>query len=211
MSKSLGNFVDLERLEKSRAVIGLDGLRYFLTTQGPLDIADRDFTDERVVEVYNAELANLFGNLVQRVTTLVGRFADGIEPQPGLLEPIDEWLRAQADALPERVAACVERLSLDQAAQAIMSFGTAANRYAEETAPWQLARAGNAERLATTLSHLVEAARLAAWHLWPIIPDAAGEAHRRLSGHDVVSGLGTFGAVQPGARVTPGPPLFPRV
>jgi methionyl-tRNA synthetase len=211
MSKSLGNFVDLERLDRCREMIGLDGLRYFLATQGPLDIADRDYTDERVVEVYNAELANLFGNLVQRATALVTRFAGGIVPEPGPLEPIDEWLRAEAAALPGRVTACVERLSLDQAAQAIMSFGTAANRYAEETAPWQLARAGNIERLATTLYHLVEAARLTAWHLSPFIPESANDAHRRISGQDITSGLGTFGVVLPGAHVTPGAPLFPRV
>src|SRR5581483_5564230 len=57
MSKSLGNVVDLTRLERCRGVVGRDGLRYFLATQGPLDLADRDFTDERVAEVYNAELA----------------------------------------------------------------------------------------------------------------------------------------------------------
>jgi len=211
MSKSLGNVVDLDRLERCRQAVGLDGLRYFLATQGPLDLADRDFTDERVAEVYNAELANLFGNLVQRVTTLVQRYADSVVPEPGPLAPVDEQLRAEAAALPGRGAASFERLALSEAAQAIMRFGTAANRYAEETAPWQLARAGEGGRLATTLYHLVEAARLVAWQLWPFIPEAASEAHRRLADQEVVSGLGTFGAGHDGARVTAGPPLFPRV
>lgn len=58
---------------------------------------------------------------------------------------------------------------------------------------------------------LAEAARLAAWCLWPFMPAAATEAHRRLSGREPDRGLGSFGAVPPGMTVTSGPPLFPRV
>ena len=49
MGKSLGNFVDLERLARCQELVGLDGLRYFLANEGPLDIADRDFTEARIV------------------------------------------------------------------------------------------------------------------------------------------------------------------
>lgn len=211
MSKSLGNFVDLDRLERCRQTVGLDGLRYFLTAKGPLGISDRDFTEARLVEVYNAELANVFGNLVQRATALVARHAGGTVPSPGPLEAPDERLRAEAYALGDRVTTGVERIALDQVAEAIMGFVTAANRYAEDTAPWHLTRTDDSGRLASVLYHLIEAARLAAWHLWPFIPDGAAEAHRRLSGRDLSVGLGTFGAVPPGASATVGPPLFPRV
>ncbi len=211
MSKSLGNFVDLERLDRCRQLVGLDGLRYFLASQGPLGISDRDFTEARLIEVYNAALANLFGNLVQRTIALLSRYINGVVPSPGPLEAPDERLRAEADALPRRLAAAFDGLAVDQAAEDVMSFATAANRYAEETAPWHLARADRSERIATVLYHLTEAARLAAWYLSPFIPDTASQAHRRLCGLDVGDGLGTFGAVPAGARVTPGPPLFPRI
>jgi methionyl-tRNA synthetase len=210
MGKSLGHVVDLEQLERCRQAVGLDGLRYFLATGGPLDVADRDFTDARLTELYNAELANLFGNLVQRATAPVVRYTGGVVPAPGRLERPEQCLRAEALALPDRAAVAFERLAIDRAAEAVMQLVTAANRYAEETAPWQRARDGDTTRLETALYHLVEAARLAAWHLWPIIPDAATTAHRRLSGHAIVAGLGTFGAVPPGAQVASGPPLFPR-
>lgn len=211
MSKSLGNFVDLDQLEAYRQRLGLDGLRYFLATQGPLDVSDRDFSKDRPLEVYNAELANLFGNLVQRAVSLVERYAGGVVPAPGRLEPADERLRIEAASLPERVAHAFARQSIDWAAQAIVELVTSANRYAEETAPWQRARDGDTVRVATSLYHLTEVARVAAWHLWPFIPDAASQAHRRLSGRHIYETDGAFEGVGPGARVEVGAPLFPRL
>src|SRR5204863_7640887 len=82
MSKSLGNFVDLEQLERYRRLVSLDGLRYFLATNGPLDAPDRDFTQPRLREVHNAELANLFGNLVQRAASLGTRQPGRTVPAP---------------------------------------------------------------------------------------------------------------------------------
>ncbi|MBI2761858.1 MAG: methionine--tRNA ligase, partial [Chloroflexi bacterium] len=193
MSKSLSNFVDLERLERCVTAVGLDGLRYFLAAAGPLGIADRDFTEERLAEVYTADLANGFGNLVQRATSLVSRYAGGVMPEPGPPETPETALRAVSEALPAQVAEAFERLAVDEAAAHVMALVTAANRYAEETAPWQLARAGNNGRLATSLYHLTEAARLAAWYLQPVMPAAAAEAHRRLSGQEPEPCLGTFG------------------
>jgi methionyl-tRNA synthetase len=132
-------------------------------------------------------------------------------PAPGRLEAADERLRAEAASLPDRVAGAFARQAIDRAAQAIVALITAANRYAEETAPWQHARDGDAERVATSLYHLTETARVAAWHLWPFIPDAASAAHRRLSGLELRQTAGAFGSVAPGARVASGAPLFPRL
>jgi len=209
MSKSLGNFIDLETIDRYVQSFGLDALRYFLATQGPLGSTDRDFAEARFVEVYNADLANNFGNLVQRATTLVGRNAGGGLPAPGELGEPERLLRLEAESLPERVAVAIDQLALDDAIDAVSGLVRAANQYAEETAPWQLAKTGD-PRLATSLYHLAEAARLAAWYLTPVMPATAAEAHRRLSGREPEPGLGTFGAVAPGAPVTGGAPLFPR-
>jgi methionyl-tRNA synthetase len=210
MSKSLGNFIDLEKLDSYVATYGLDALRYFLAGQGPIGAADRDFAETRFIEVYNADLANNIGNLVQRATTLIGRNAGGVLPQPGETGDSERLLRLETDSLPERVAVAFDRLALDEVVTAITGLVSAANRYAEETAPWNLAKTGD-PRLATSLYHLAEAARLAAWYLTPVMPTVAAEAHRRLSGREPDSGLGTFGAGAPGAPVSGGAPLFPRV
>jgi methionyl-tRNA synthetase len=141
----------------------------------------------------------------------VVRYNDGVVPRPGRLDSADHRLRAAADALPGQVACAFDHIALDRAADAVLRFVTAANQYADETAPWQRTKACDHDRVATILYHLIEAARLAAWHLTPFVPESATQAHRRLSGHDPNPGLGTFGAVEPGARVTVGSPLFPRV
>ena len=210
MSKSLGNFIDLAKLDGYVATYGLDALRYFLASQGPIGAADRDFAEARFLEVYNADLANNFGNLVLRATTLIGRSAGGALPAPGETGEPERLLLLEADSLPERVAVAFDRLALDEALTAITGLVGAANRYAEETAPWNLAKTGD-PRLATSLYHLAEAARLAAWYLTPFMPTVAAEAHRRLSGREPERDLGAFGVLPPGAPVSGGAPLFPRV
>lgn len=206
IAKSTGNMVDAAALA---AEFGVDAVRFWLLRGVPFG-QDGDFTRAAFVARYNADLANDFGNLVQRATTLISRYSGGRLPAPGAPDDPEKRLRAEADALSGRITAALERLAIDQAIGAVMAFVSAANRYAEETAPWRLARDGEAQRLATSLYHLCEAARLAAWHLSPFIPTSAAEAHRRLCGQEPDGGLGSFGAAPSGAPVQSGPPLFPR-
>ena len=226
LSKSRGNSIDPTELA---ARFGVDAVRYYFLRAIPFG-QDGDFTEAAFIARYNADLANDFGNLVQRATALVSRYADGRVPAPGLPtapaasagvsapgdqrapgEPEEKLLRA-ARALPVRVAEAFERISPDGALEAISDFVSVANRYAEETAPWHLAKDPDAvQRLHIALYHLAEAARLACWYLWPFIPTAAAEGHRRLSAQAPLTGLDTWGALRPGVRVETGPPLFPRV
>jgi methionyl-tRNA synthetase len=206
IGKSLGNAVDpLDLIGR----YGADAVRYWLLREVPAT-ADADFTEEKLARRYTADLANDFGNLVQRTTTLLARYSGGRLPAPGAAGDAERRLREQAEALPSRVAEYFERLALDEAAAAVGGLVTAANRYAEETAPWHLARSERHEPLETALYHLAAATRLAAWHYWPFIPHAAAEAHRRLSGALPQPGGGAFGALLPGTTVESGAPLSPR-
>ncbi|HEV2122693.1 MAG TPA: methionine--tRNA ligase [Chloroflexota bacterium] len=212
ISKSRGNRIDPRELIQG---YGADAVRYWLLRAVP-PTDDADYTEEKFIQRYNAELANDIGNLVQRATALVTRYADGVVPAPACVGRAEERLLAQAQPLPEVVADAFQRLALDDALAAILTLVSAANRYAEETAPWKIARdvasgvTGTREQLETTLYHLAEAARLTCWYLWPFIPTSAAEGHRRLCGQDPEGGLGTFGSVSPGRVVRAGAPLFPR-
>src|SRR5207248_8993512 len=142
-----------------------------------------DYTRQSFVARYNADLANDFGNLVQRATTLASRHASLLADAPGndqLCAP-EIALQSEADALHGRVAVAFGRLALHEAAAMIGNFVKQANRYLEATAPWLLARNGDSERLGVVLRHAVHAARLAAAEYEPFIPRAAQEAERRLS------------------------------
>jgi methionyl-tRNA synthetase len=206
ISKTTGNTVDPAALV---AEFGSDAVRnYFLRAFAFGQ--DGDYTRQGLVSRYNADLANDFGNLVQRATALASRStvqAIGAGEAPGAAE--DE-LRTDAAALADRVAAAYESVALHEAAGAIAEFVGQVNRYIERTRPWDLARKSAAGRLAVVLDHLVEAARLAAWYYAPIIPSAATEAHRRLTGTLPTPGQGSF-VVRPRGEVELGPPLFPRL
>ncbi|MBX3376321.1 MAG: class I tRNA ligase family protein [Phycisphaeraceae bacterium] len=80
MSKSLGNFIDLDKLRAYAGRYSLDALRWYLATQGPLGGNDADFSHAKFVEVYNADLANGIGNCASRVSNMIGKYFDGKVP-----------------------------------------------------------------------------------------------------------------------------------
>jgi methionyl-tRNA synthetase len=206
ISKTTGNVIDPAALTRD---FGADAVRYYFLRAIPFG-QDGDIQHASFVARYNADLANDFGNLVQRATRLGSRDRC-LQPPPESepLGPAEEELREHARELSVRVGATVEALALHEAVTAINAFVGQANRYIEITAPWNLAKQGASDRLERVLDHVVEAARLAAWYYAPIIPRAATAAHQRLAGTPPSPGHGTF---ETGGRGTVvfGPPLFPR-
>ncbi len=77
MSKSLGNFIEIDQLQAYAEKYSLDALRWFLTTQGPLGANDADFAHSRFIEVYNADLANSIGNSTSRVGNMFNKYFNG--------------------------------------------------------------------------------------------------------------------------------------
>jgi len=82
MSKSLGNFLDLPTLRGYIKRYGLDAMRWYLLTQGPLGATDADFAHSKFIEVYNAHLANGIGNAFSRVSNMIGKYFEGNIPAP---------------------------------------------------------------------------------------------------------------------------------
>jgi methionyl-tRNA synthetase len=135
ISKTTGNTVDPSKLVTE---FGSDAVRYYFLRAIAFG-QDGDYTRQGLVARYNADLANDFGNLVQRATALASRNLT-LAPADAQLAPPEQELRAQAAALADRVASAFERLALDEAVTAIGAFVGQANRYAQITAPWELAR-----------------------------------------------------------------------
>jgi methionyl-tRNA synthetase len=206
ISKTTGNTVDPTALV---AEFGSDAVRYYFLSAIAFG-QDGDFTRQSLVARYNADLANGFGNLVQRATALAARYRAAGCGDIADLTVAEVELRAHAEELGARVATAFETLALHEAAAAVGAFVSEANRYIQLTAPWELAKHGPSARLAVVLDHVVEAARLAAWYYAPFLPCAALEAHQRLAGTLAAAGGGVF---RPAARerVLVGSPLFPRV
>lgn len=174
MSKSLGTIVD--PVEAARRH-GVDPLRLYVVKEIAFG-GDGDFSWERYDERYNVDLANNLGNLVSRVSAMVHRYRGGqlrpaAETTVGLADVAGETCRAYRDAM--------DRYAIHEGAAAAYRLIDAANVHITETTPWTLAKdPAGGERLTQVLFDAVEAIRLAAVLLAPIMPASSIEILRRV-------------------------------
>ena len=180
MSKSRGNFLDPVDFA---AAFGMDGARYVALREVAFD-RDTDVSWDSFIRRYNADLANDFGNLVNRTVSMAGRYLDGERPAPRDVEgaPLAAaWQRAS-----RTYADLLERCLLDEALGALWSFVGEANRFVDSEAPWALAKvaktgdADAAARLRSVLGDLVEACRLVALAVAPVMPGLAPRVMEQL-------------------------------
>ncbi len=171
MSKSRGNFLDPA---DAVAAFGSDGARYVTLREVAFD-RDTEVSWDSFVRRYNADLANDFGNLVNRTVTMAGRYLGGQRPAPAPESPLaGEWAVALARAREK-----FDRFLLDEAIAALWEFVGAANRYVDGEQPWVLAKAAKggddaaASRLRSALGDLVEACRLVGLAAAPYLPGVA--------------------------------------
>lgn len=210
MSKTRANQISPHQLI---ADFGTDGYRYhFLrdTSFGP----DSSFSWEGMLDRYNADLANDFGNLVNRVLTMVDRYQGSqVTPVSAGFVP-EARLRAAAEAATQGMAG-FEEFRVGEALAGVWRLFAAANAYVEVSEPWKLHKAGEAERLGDVLNGLLECLRVGAILVSPAMPAAAAELWSRLGlpGRPDVGPLAEtahFGTFPP-TKVRTGSPLFPRI
>lgn len=164
LSKSRGGAPDPAELARR---LGADTLRYWLlraVAQG----ADADFTEERVVELRDRDLANELGNLLQRCLHMIRAYRSGVVPVPSGMEPL-----APALTLGDTVGRAVAANDPQPALVAIWELVRAANRHVSEQEPWILARQGRDQELDRTLATLAESLRLIGEALRPYLPATA--------------------------------------
>ena len=208
MSKSLGNVIDPHQIV---ARYGLDAVRYFLLRALPFG-SDGDFSHRAVVGRMNDDLANDYGNLAQRVLTMVSRNCGAAVPEPGPFETPDRALLDAAEALPGTVRADLGEQAFHRALIHIWEVVGRANRYVDEQAPWVLRKEAPA-RMATVLYVVAETLRHLAVLTLPFMPQSSG---RLLDQLGVAGEARRIAALGPGGRLTPGAtlprpePIFPR-
>ncbi len=213
MSKTAGNVVNpMEMAER----YGVDAFRYFLIAEMVMG-QDASFTEESFVRRFNADLANDLGNLLNRITNMVGRYFAGRLPAPAE----DALAGAEEKTVWDTVQAAVTTLEqsvtgmrLHEGVGAAIIAVKAINRYLELKQPWSLAKQADKAPLATTLFTAAETLRVAAGLLFPVMPEKMAVVLRSLGLADTtpkLDELRAWGVLQPGTAVQDFGPLFPRV
>ena len=214
MSKSRGNAIAPQDVVD---LLGVEGYRYYFMT----DVAhgeDSAISFERMEQVYNADLANSWGNLVSRSLNMSAKYFDGKTP-----ELADGWaakqnpLRDIAEGIEARYAEHMDRMDYVGAKDVVMELVHAANHYIEDSAPWAVAKdPARAEELSDIIVNLLESIRIAAHLLEPFMPQTSAEVLRRMSladeaATDDLAAVCEWGGLAGGVPVTKGDALFPRL
>jgi Methionyl-tRNA synthetase len=168
ISKSLGNVIDPIDLVRR---FGLDQVRYFLLREVPFG-NDGDFSQRAMVNRINGDLANDYGNLAQRVLSMIAKNCEGIVPTPSLFNDEDNALQNSATALLGNLRGKIEVQAFHEALESIWALIRAANSYVDSQAPWKL-RKGDPERMATVLYILADTIRKLAFLTQPFMPGSS--------------------------------------
>lgn len=211
MSKSVGNVVDPIELAD---LFGVDALRYFLLREVSFG-QDGSYSAEAIVTRVNAELANSFGNLVQRTLAFIAKNLDGAFPDAGKVADADGVL------IEEVVVACAGfrtafgDLMLSQGVEAWLRGVFACNAYIDAEAPWSL-RKTDPERMHAVLGTLVRAIRMLAITILPIVPAAAERVLDQIGAdtrdHAAADDDGWYARqAASGFRIAAPSPVFPRL
>ncbi|MCX7927667.1 MAG: methionine--tRNA ligase [Candidatus Omnitrophica bacterium] len=198
MSKSRGNVISPVELTQKYSA---DGLRYFLLRDVPFGL-DGNFSEEAIVKRYNSDLANDLGNLVYRTLSMIEKYFSGTIPE------IDIWtqsLSKQAEEikfvvrrLPEDVFKILQPendFNFSLALERIWELINKANKYIEETKPWNLLKENKKNELALFMRFLVEIIRAINSELSAFMPQTAAFIQQQIGQKVIKKSL----------------PLFPRI
>jgi methionyl-tRNA synthetase len=210
LSKSETGQAKLTDIAPSRLIddFGVDGVRYHLLRDTPFG-PDGDFSYERVLDRYNSDLANNFGNLVSRVATVVAKQCGGTGPAPRPDSPLASVAAEVLEATSQAWAGVAPSVALDATWRLIRET----NAHLEDNEPWKLEPGPEVDAV---MGDALEALRIIAVLASPAIPAAANEAWRRIglpgSPEDQrLPEAGAWGGYPGGLPVAKGDPIFPRL
>ncbi len=217
MSKSRGNIV---RAETVMEVLGADALRYFLLREIPFG-QDGNFSFDALVQRYNGDLANGYGNLVSRVVNMVHKYFGGVVPETGVVTNAETALRTSAEAALTAFGPQFDELNFSEALKSMWSLVAETDGYLTANAPWkkppERSDTDHAALQARVLATAAEAIRVITAVVYPIMPDAAAKVWRQLGQGEIADAAKNaflanlaWGGLKSGTRFAEPAPLFPR-
>ncbi|MGD0521634.1 MAG: methionine--tRNA ligase [Terracidiphilus sp.] len=217
MSKSRGNIVRAETVEE---VLGADALRYFLLREIPFG-QDGNFSFDALVQRYNGDLANGYGNLVSRVVNMVHKYFGGVVPEAGAETPAEGGLHECALRTIAAFGPEFDALNFSEALKALWVLVAETDGYLTANVPWKRpadrSEADHVKLQARVLTTAAEAIRMITALVYPILPDAAAKVWRQLGQGEIADAAKHsflaelhWGGLKAGTKFAEPAPLFPR-
>ena len=210
MSKSLGNVVDPLAMKDQ---LGVDALRYFLLRDMSFG-EDSNFTEELAVTRYNGDLANNFGNLMNRSISMSRKNFQGCVPPSGKAGKQEKELNESFAEGIQKFREYIIKFQPHRALEHVAFLSSKVNKYIDTCKPWTLTKEEkDRERLGTVLYTALDMSRIIVGLLDPVMPKKMCEARRNLGlGEEILP----FSSLSPGILVSgtelPKPnPLFPKI
>jgi methionyl-tRNA synthetase len=159
-------------------VLPADLWRWWLIANAP-ESADTDFRVARFAADVNKDLADIFGNLVQRVVRFAQTAFEGGLPDDGEPSAVERAIAVDIAGHVERLRAHHDAREFRRAAAETRALWSRANAYVQEAAPWTALRTDRARAALVTRTAL-NLVQLSATVAWSIVPSLAARVLRLL-------------------------------
>jgi methionyl-tRNA synthetase len=217
MSKSKGNIV---RAETVQEILGADALRYFLLREIPFG-QDGGFSFDALVQRYNADLANGYGNLVSRVVNMVHKYFGGVLPEAGDSTAAEDSLRESAVRAIAAFGREFDEMNFSEALKSLWVLVAETDGYLTANAPWKRPvdrpEAEHVALQARVLATAAEAIRIITALVYPILPESAAKVWLQLGQGEIAAAARSaflteiaWGGLRAGTKFGEPAPLFPR-
>ncbi len=187
-----------------------DVLRYVLTANAP-ETKDNDFTWRDFQARNNSELVAILGNFVNRAMVLTFKYFNGIVPQAGQLDDIDNAAIAEVRQSVDALTAALDTFHFREALREAMNIARIGNRYLQETEPWKVAKT-DPERVKTILNVALQLCANIAVAFEPFLPFMSEKLRNMLAlGEISWSMLGSDAIVAAGSQLNQPELLFEKI
>ena len=172
ISKSLGNVISIDYLVDKYTS---DGIRYFLIREIPFG-QDGDFSENALVERFNNELADTFGNFAHRTLSFIQNNFDGKVPKGELDKDLDEKVKDKK----ESAVMLWSELKLKEGLEEIMSIARLGNEYFQSNEPWKTIKE-NKKEAADCLFNCANLVKDLCILLYPVIPSSCEKLAKQIN------------------------------
>lgn len=161
MSKSFGNVIDPHYLLDK---YDHDVVRYYFFKEFIIE-TDNNFNENKLIELYNSDLANIFGNIVSRLIGMLHLYTNGVVPSKGNSSVLSEAKQQLLDSVEKNV----NIFNIKQVLTDITSYGKKIDLYIEQNKPWELNKNNKVDELNDVLFNIADAVRTFCVLLQPVL------------------------------------------